>query len=198
MSCRSAVVAAVVVGGLTAAPAQATPPGRNGQLAWMRQIDRRPPDLWIANPDGTGQREVLSARSNVEAEPAWSPVAPTSLAFIRETPSQRQEVWVGDIATGAIRRVTRHRTFTFAPSFSPDRRRIVYETDRDFPAAKSENEPPSPPEIYVANTDGTGRRRHQRDAVLERSTAVQRARLGEDDLRSVRRERGRPRRAGRG
>jgi TolB protein len=157
------VAVAAVLFGLAVAPAGATPPGRNGMLAWMRQIGDRPPDLWVANPDGTAQRRVLSARANVEAEPAWSPVAPTTLAFIRETPSQRQEVWVGDVATGAIRQVTRHRTFTFAPSYSPDGARIVYDTDRDFPPAKSENDPPPPPEIYVVNADGTGTRRLTRD-----------------------------------
>jgi Tol biopolymer transport system component len=159
----AAVLAAAAAAASLVAPAGATPPGRSGMLAWMRQIGDRPPDLWIANPDGTAQRRVLSTRTNVEAEPSWSPVAPTTLAFIRETPSQRQEVWVGDVATGAIRRVTRHGTFTFAPSYSPDGTRIVYDTDRDFPPAKSEKEPPPPPEIYVVNADGTGTRRLTRD-----------------------------------
>jgi TolB protein len=160
---RTVLAVAVLLGGLAAAPADATPPGRNGALAWMRLPAQRPPDLWVANPDGSAQRRILSTRRNVEAEPAWSPVAPTSLAFIRETPTQRQEVWVGDIASGAIRRVTRHRSFTFAPSFSPDGRRIAYETDVDFPPAKSEDDPEPPPEIYVVGADGTGARRLTRD-----------------------------------
>jgi Tol biopolymer transport system component len=165
---RTAVLAVLLAGlaALAAAPAQATPPGHNGALAWMRLARDRPPDIWMANPDGTAQRRVLSVARNVEAEPAWSPVAPTSLAFIRETPSQRQEVWVGDVGSGAIRRVTRHRTFTFAPSWSPDGRRIAYDTDRDFPPPESEDEPPPPTEIYVVNADGTGARRLTRDRLI--------------------------------
>jgi TolB protein len=167
MTHRAAVLAVIVVlAGLAAAPARAAQPGMNGALAWMRVVGTGAPDIWVANPDGSAQRRVLSTRGNVEAEPAWSPVAPTTLAFIRETPSQRQEVWVGDVASGAIRRVTRHRTFTFAPAFSPDGRRIAYETDVDFPPARSRDDPPPPPEIYVVGADGTGARRLTRDRLI--------------------------------
>jgi TolB protein len=169
LSVSRRVVAPLVVmllAGPAAAPAGATQPGRNGALAWTRVVGQQPPDLWVSNPDGTAARRVLSATRNVEAEAAWSPVAPTQLAFIRETPSQRQEVWVGDVATGAIRRVTRHRAFTFAPSYSPDGTRIAYDTDVDFPPARSENDPQPPSEIYVINADGRGARRLTRDRLV--------------------------------
>jgi TolB protein len=149
----SAVV--LLFAGLAAAPAAATQPGTNGQLAWMRIVGDRPPDLWAANADGSGQRRILSVRRAVEAEPAWSPVAPSTLAFIRETPTQRQEIYLGDLATGRLHRVTRHRAFTFVPSWSPDGRRIVYQTDKDFPPARNRDDPPPPWEIYAIDADGS-------------------------------------------
>lgn len=160
---RIASAVAIAIVGLAAAPAGATPPGTNGQIAWQREVRDKPPDLWAANPDGKAQRKVLSTPGNVEAEPAWSPTAPTTLAFIRETPRQRQEVYLGDIATGRLQRVTRHRASTFTPAFSPDGRRIAYHTDRDFPPARSEDDPPAPSEIYTINADGSNPRRLTRD-----------------------------------
>jgi dipeptidyl aminopeptidase/acylaminoacyl peptidase len=129
----------------------------------MRTVGDRPPDVWAANADGSGQRRVLSARRDVEAEPAWSPVAPSTLAFIRETPTQRQEIYLGDLATGRLQRVTRHRAFTFVPSWSPDGRRIVYQTDKDFPPARNRDELPPPWEIYTIDPDGSNPTRMTHD-----------------------------------
>ncbi len=163
MARLTAGLVVLLFAGLAAAPAAATQPGSNGQLAWTRIVGDRPPDLWAANADGTGQRRILSARRNVEAEPAWSPVAPSTLAFTRETPTRPQEVYLGDVVTGRLQRVTRHRAFTFLPSWSPDGRRIVYQTDRDFPPARNRDDPPPPWEIYTIDPDGSNPRRLTRD-----------------------------------
>jgi TolB protein len=147
-------------------PATATPPGTNGQIAWQRELAGRAPDLWVAGADGSGAHPVRFTSRGVEALPAWSPSAPDTLAFVRETPSDAVEVYAGNAATGQIRQVTRHRAFTSSPTFSPDGTRIAYDTDRDFPAAENEDDPPAPSEIYVARADGTSPRRLTRDRLF--------------------------------
>jgi hypothetical protein len=42
--------------------APATPAGTNGQIVWQQESQDAPPQLWIANPDGSQAREVLPRR----------------------------------------------------------------------------------------------------------------------------------------
>ena len=58
------LLAASVLGALLIAPAAAlaTPPGKNGQIAFRRYLgpDRTKGAIFIANPDGTGERQLTS------------------------------------------------------------------------------------------------------------------------------------------
>jgi Tol biopolymer transport system component len=58
------LLAASVLGALLVAPATApaTPPGKNGQIAFRRYLgpDRTKGAIFIANPDGTGERQLTS------------------------------------------------------------------------------------------------------------------------------------------
>jgi TolB protein len=159
MSHRALAVAVLGLLAAGAPPASAAFPGRNGQIAWHREHTGAPPDLWVANADGSAARKVLSRRDAVEAEPAWSPTAPATLAFVRAG-ARPPEIFVGDLTTGSVRRVTGHRRDSLSPSFSPDGRRIAYHSG-SLPT--SEDEPPPQYDIYVVNVDGTGVRRLTRD-----------------------------------
>jgi Tol biopolymer transport system component len=149
-------VCALAVGflGVSAAIAVATPPGTNGLIAWQRETSNAPPHLWVANPDGSQAREVFAAEDAVKFEAAFSPVNASALAFTRGTERFfSEEIFVGDLTTGQVRRVTDSKSAAIAPTFSPDGTRIVYFSIR--PGGR--NRPPGPERIAVINIDGTGR-----------------------------------------
>lgn len=68
---------AVVFAGLAAGLSQATPPGKNGQIAFQRfELHDAPfaAHIVVANSDGTSQRTLTHAsRGNVDGAPDWAP-----------------------------------------------------------------------------------------------------------------------------
>lgn len=66
-----------------AAPAAATPPGQNGLLIWQRETQNTLPRLQVANPDGSGKREVFKGGPNQgEVEGTFSPTDPNQAARV--------------------------------------------------------------------------------------------------------------------
>jgi TolB protein len=59
----AALTAAVLSVALHSAPAPATPPGKNGAIVFRRYLgpDRTKGAIFIANPDGTGERQLTTA-----------------------------------------------------------------------------------------------------------------------------------------
>lgn len=158
MMCRGVLgVFALAVGllAVSGATGLATPPGRNGQIAWHREVSNAPPHLWVANPDGSQAREVFAEDDAATFLPAFSPVNAAGLAFTRGTEKPfSEEIMLGDLVTGEVRPLTDSKRASIAPSFSPDGKRIAFFSVR--PARG--NRPPGPERIVVMNVDGTGRR----------------------------------------
>jgi Tol biopolymer transport system component len=150
-------VPAMAVGlvGLAPVMAFATPPGTNGQIAWQRETNTAPPQLWVANPDGSQARTVFGAENALAFEPAFSPLNPNLLAFTRPTQKPfSEEILLGDLATGQVRPLTNSKNASIAPTFSPDGQRIAF-----FSVAPPKgNRPPGLERIVVMNSDGTGLR----------------------------------------
>ncbi|HWH95998.1 MAG TPA: hypothetical protein VNT03_19200 [Baekduia sp.] len=150
-------VLAVALAGVLACPAAATPPGQNGSIVWQRESPNGPPHLWVAAPDGSGPRQVFaSAPNHGEIEGTFSPTDPNLMFFTRLSRAPYSEdVYRGDLATGAVTRITRTRSADVAPTVSPDGTRIAY-----FAAPRPRHldpEVPGPPErIHIANLDGSG------------------------------------------
>jgi TolB protein len=146
-----AVAAAVC--GASAATAVATPPGRNGQIVWQQESFAGPPQLWVANPDGSAARQVFAEDQAATFEAAFSPASASSLAFTRGTPEPfSEEIFVSDLVTGQKRQVTNSRNASVAPAFSPDGTRMVFFSVRP----PGRNHPPGPERIAVIGVDGTG------------------------------------------
>ncbi|HUR85347.1 MAG TPA: hypothetical protein VMY78_08375 [Solirubrobacteraceae bacterium] len=139
-------------------PASATPPGSNGLIAWQREQANAPPNLWVANPDGSGARHVFGRRTGADFEVTFSPTAPDLLLFTRgQRPPFSEDIYAGDLATGQVRRVIKARSADIAPTVSPDGTKITYFAV-PRPAVLREDRPPPPERIHVANLDGTGDR----------------------------------------
>jgi Tol biopolymer transport system component len=150
-----ATALAVGLIGVFAAAALATPPGRNGQIAWARETANAPPHLWVAGSDGSGAREVFAEDDAATFEAAFSPANAAALAFTRGTEKPfSEEIFLGDLATGQMRQVTDFKSASIGPTFSPNGTRIAFFSVR--PAGR--NRPPGPERIAVVNVDGTGRR----------------------------------------
>jgi Tol biopolymer transport system component len=66
-----------------------------------------------------------------------------------------EDVYVGDLATGAVRRIIGARSADIAPAISPDGARVAY-FGVPRPKVLREDRPPPPERIHVANIDGTG------------------------------------------
>ena len=150
---------AVILAALFAAPALATPPGRNGMIVWQRESDG-PPRLWVANPDGSGARQVFRGSSRqAEFEGTFSTTDPNVVFFSRGVyPFRpfREDIYRGDLATGAVTRVHGARTADIAPTVSPDGTWLAYFAVTR--ARLAEDAPPPPQRIRVANVDGTADR----------------------------------------
>lgn len=87
-------------------------------------------DVWIVNPDGTGQRQLTWGPWD-DREPAWSHDG-TRIAFSSDRAGDGSyDVWVLDVRTGDVRQVTRHGADDFMPTWSPDDREIAFVSTRE-------------------------------------------------------------------
>ena len=151
-------VAGLVLSAVLAAPAAATPPGSNGQIVWQREFRNALPQLRVANPDGTGARGVFHRQGKGEFEGTFSPTDPNTMVFGRfgERPFS-DDIFVGNLTTGAVTRIRRPRTADIAPTVSPDGTRIAYFSIRRPKDLEAEGPPPIQ-RIRVMGVDGSGER----------------------------------------
>jgi Tol biopolymer transport system component len=155
---------AAVAGLTAAAPAQATFPGKNGVLVVQRPVGKQVDLFTVQVPDGTTHR--LTRTSAWEERAEWSPDG-RRLVFARSAPSgDPTEIATMDALGGDLRVLTGFKSSSSAPTWSPDGR-IAYFSLRDFPAPKSENDPPPPSELYSMTQDGGDQQRLTRDRTIQ-------------------------------
>jgi Tol biopolymer transport system component len=151
---------ALLLAALSAPPASASPPGRNGLIVWQRETRDTPPRLWVAAPDGSGARQVFrGSRRQAEIEGTFSPVDPNAMFFSRGAFPFRpfvEDIFRGDLTTGAVTRVVGGGNTETEPPVSPDGARLAY--FGATPAPLDEDSPPPPQRIYTVGIDGAGPR----------------------------------------
>jgi hypothetical protein len=105
------LLAAVVALLLGAGVAHAAAPGRNGEIAFVRDGA-----VWVAAPDGSAQRLLIPDADS----PAWSADG-RSLAFVRD-----DDIWIADADGSEAHQLTTGGG-AGSPTWSPDGRRVAYE-----------------------------------------------------------------------
>lgn len=95
--------------------------------AWIGYSKKGPKgvDLYIAKPDGTGER-ALMADAQTDRYPNWSPDGNT-LVFARKL-AEGWDLHTLSLATGDMKRITKRKLYVGHPVFSPDGKQVAFDT----------------------------------------------------------------------
>jgi dipeptidyl aminopeptidase/acylaminoacyl peptidase len=104
--------------------------GHRHKLEGVGYLDGPLPHLWVVGAEGGEARQLTGGRVE-DGEPAWSPDG-SEIAFASDRSPDRDRRFGGhalhvvDVATGAVRRLTREDRFASRPAWSPDGSTIAY------------------------------------------------------------------------
>jgi Tol biopolymer transport system component len=144
-------------------PAKAAFPGHNGRIVFWREDSNGFAQTWVADKDLSNQVK-LTSKSADSGWAAWK-AGGAKLAFDsnRADPDPTDARLIEDIfkmnpdGTGVVK-LTDSKSFNGSPGWSPDGRKIAFESNRaDRPGRHGVE--PERNEIYVMDADGTNVRR---------------------------------------
>jgi Tol biopolymer transport system component/serine/threonine protein kinase len=85
-------------------------------------------EIWIANIDGSGPRQLTSFRNTLTGTPRWSPDG-RKIAF-DSRPEGQPEIFVIDVDGNNLKRITNEPAEDVVPSWSRDGQRIYFASNR--------------------------------------------------------------------
>jgi TolB protein len=135
---------------LTTAPMRSRHPAWSpdgSRIAFHYQDDGFTYGIAVVNADGSGLARLSGAREAAYTSPVWS-AAGTHLTYERHGP--RAGVWRVDVRDGSATQLDGTATCGAVPRPSPDQQQIAF---------VGQCEPYAMRTIFVANADGSGRRR---------------------------------------
>jgi len=142
-----ALLAGFLSAGLAASalPAQAAFPGREGRIAFTRDIGTNA-EVFTMNPDGSGQARITDTAAD-ERRPSFSPGG-TRIA-VASLRSGNWEIFTSNYdGTKPVNSTNDTAAEDYTPAFSPDGSKIAYASFRGLNS-----------DIYLADADGPGKRR---------------------------------------
>src|SRR5216684_3401782 len=163
-----ATVDGKIVKKLTDAPgydAEATVNWKTGKIVYT-SLASRDLDLWTMQPDGSHKRQITRSTgydggavfSRDGSKLVWRanhPKTPETMARYKElladnlTAPMKMEIMVGDADGKNARQITNFGCASFAPSFTPDGKKIIFSSNKnDCDSRKFE--------LFLINADGTG------------------------------------------
>jgi TolB protein len=152
-----AVLGVALTLGLLAAPLSgATPPGKNGRIAFMRKDAAAHWQVWIMGPHQAGAKRITAGPAD-SGWPVWSPDG-RRLVFdsSRTDPDPRDAASINDVFTinpdgTDVTKLTDSVGASADAAWSPDGSQIAFDADR--------RDPEHAQGIYVMDADGTNVRR---------------------------------------
>ena len=144
-----AVACLVVSLAVSEEEAQAAFPGKNGKIAFYKQTDTGPDELFVVNSDGSGRQNITNTPDVSETTPAWSPDG-KKLVYQRH-PRRRgadTEIAIIHVKSGSKWRITDDSYQDAHPAWSPDGTEIVFVNQTD----------PATNDLSTMNRDGSGLR----------------------------------------
>jgi Tol biopolymer transport system component len=150
-------VAVLVVGLLAATPVvEASFPGTNGRIAYMRKDENGHWQVWVASLRLTDAKMLTAERAD-SGWPVWSPDA-SKLAFdssradrIPGDSEDVNDIFVMNMDGSSVKKLTVSKGGSADAAWSPDGSLIAFDADRgDYPAKQG---------IYVMGDNGVGTRR---------------------------------------
>src|SRR3954447_647730 len=134
----SAVLGLIASLAMTAGAEAARSPGR---IVFVRNAGVREAHVWSINPDGSGARQLTSARGTIDGSPQLSPDG-HRIVFSRFEDGDN-DLFVMGVNGAHVRRLLRRDDSQLHPSFAPDGGQIVFEdggTDAHVALVDSEGE----------------------------------------------------------
>jgi dipeptidyl aminopeptidase/acylaminoacyl peptidase len=119
---KVAIGAAAALTLFLAPAADAAFPGRDGLIAFAREVGSKRPQIYVVRPNGRGLRRLTHHRLGAYS-PAWSPDG-RRIVFSAIVRGEGFQVFVKRLG-GGVRRITRGRDEYNYPTWSPDGRRIA-------------------------------------------------------------------------
>jgi hypothetical protein len=113
-----------------------------GKIAFASDRSAAQFDIFIMNPDGTGQSNITNNQAGDRA-PSFSPDG--SKIVFESDRDGNGEIYLMNADGSFQTRLTNDASFDYEPAFSPDGGKIVFTSERSGNA-----------EIYVMNSDGSG------------------------------------------
>ena len=117
----------------------------NQEITYM-SYTKDQPRVFIMNLE-TGKRELVGDFPNMTFAPRFSPDGQRVVMSLG-TPEGLSSIYEMDLRTRQSRRLTQSSGIDTGPSYSPDGRQVVFESDRE-----------GSQQLYVMNSDGSGVRR---------------------------------------
>lgn len=117
----------------------------NQEITYM-SYTKDQPRVFIMNLE-TGKRELVGDFPNMTFAPRFSPDGQRVIMSLG-TPDGSSSLYEMDLRTRQSRRLTQTNGIDTGPSYSPDGRQVVFESDRE-----------GSQQLYVMNSDGSGVRR---------------------------------------
>jgi Tol biopolymer transport system component len=123
-----------------------------GKLAFAAPADnKRPPDIFVINADGTGLANLTRSEETDDRSPAWSPDG-TEIAFGSDGgEAHARDIYVINVRNRALRNLTKGAGANYDPAWSPDGQKIAFSSERTDPET---GEYDDHYEIYVRDRDG--------------------------------------------
>lgn len=114
------------------------------QIAYTQNVEPSNSEIFVANADGTGARNLTNATSYDDDAATWSPDG-TKIAFTRYV-GAAGEIYVMNADGSGLVNLTNDASSDSEPTWSPDGTKIAFSTNRG---------PTGDMEIFAMNADGT-------------------------------------------